>query len=206
MKAWANSQRRDNMKIPEKHSTSFYVYEHLRNDIGTIFYVGKGVGNRSNVSSKRNQHWKRIVAKSGGFSVRITTKNLDEELAFLAEMERIDQLKKLGVNLCNMTDGGEGLSGYVVPDDVRQKLRKRMLGNKLTFGKKFSDLTKEKMSSVLIGNKRSLGRMHSQETKEKMSKAMLGKQKARVVCPHCLKEGGLGAMYRWHFDNCNHRK
>lgn len=194
------------MQIPENHSTSFYVYEHLRNDTGAIFYVGKGVGKRSNLSSRRNQHWKRIVSKSGGFSVRITTKNLDEELAFLAEMERIDQLRKLGVNLCNMTDGGEGLSGYVVPDDVRQKLRKRMLGNKLTFGKKLSDLTKEKMSAALIGNKRSVGRIHGQETKEKMSKAKLGKQKTLVVCPHCLKEGGVGAMHRWHFDNCNHRK
>ena len=194
------------MKIPDKHSTSFYVYEHLRIDTGTIFYVGKGIGNRAKLSSRRNQHWKRIVAKSGGFYVRIAIGNLDEELAFLAEMERIDQLKKLGVNLCNMTDGGEGLSGHVVSDQVRQKLRQRMLGNKFTFGKKFSDSTREKMSALLIGNKRSVGRVHSQETKEKMSAAHIGKQKAKVVCPHCFKKGGLGAMYRWHFDNCNYRK
>jgi hypothetical protein len=24
-----------------------------------------------------------------------------------------------------------------------------------------------------------------------------------VTCPHCGKQGGLGIMKRWHFDNCN---
>ncbi len=194
------------MKIPDMNSTRFYVYEHLRNDTGAIFYVGKGVGNRSNLSSRRNQHWKRIVAKAGGFSVRIASKNLNEELAFLVEIERIDQLKRIGVNLCNMTNGGEGLSGYVVTDRVRKKLRERMLGNKISVGRKLNELTKEKMSAVLIGNKRSLGRVHSKETKEKMSAAQIGKQKAKIVCPHCLKKGGLGSMHRWHFNNCNYKK
>lgn len=24
----------------------------------------------------------------------------------------------------------------------------------------------------------------------------------RIICPHCKKEGILGNMHRWHFDNC----
>lgn len=33
---------------------------------------------------------------------------------------------------------------------------------------------------------------------------MHGKHQHKVVCPHCGKEGGDGAMRIWHFDNCKH--
>lgn len=25
----------------------------------------------------------------------------------------------------------------------------------------------------------------------------------RVICPHCLTEGGINIMKRWHFGNCS---
>ncbi len=34
---------------------------------------------------------------------------------------------------------------------------------------------------------------------------MYGKQQKILICPHCKKEGGNGAMVRWHFDNCKHK-
>lgn len=86
----------------------FYVYEHSRNDTNAIFYVGKGKEYRANSAKDRNQHWHNVVNKAGGFSVRFVVKDVDEELAYLCEQERIDQLKRLGASLVNLTVGGEG--------------------------------------------------------------------------------------------------
>lgn len=45
------------------------------------------------------------------------------------------------------------------------------------------------------------GKKHSEEFK-----AAMRKPKPIVACPHCGKEGGVGIMKRWHFDNCNQKK
>lgn len=42
-------------------------------------------------------------------------------------------------------------------------------------------------------------------TRAKQSKALAGKPYARVVCPHCQKEGGANIMHRWHFENCKEK-
>lgn len=106
----------------------FYVYEHIRPDTGMIFYVGKGSGWRSGITQHRNTYWKNVVAKSGGFIVRKIVENVDEELAFLAEQERIDQLKRLGVKLTNLTDGGEG--SYNPSEETRRKMSEARKGEK----------------------------------------------------------------------------
>lgn len=89
----------------------FYVYEHIRKDTNAIFYVGKGKEYRANSTKDRNQYWHNVVNKANGFTVNYVAKDLDEELAYLCEQERINQLKKLGVVLTNLTLGGEGASG-----------------------------------------------------------------------------------------------
>jgi hypothetical protein len=71
---------------------------------------------------RRNAYWNNIVRKAGGFTVREVCRHEDEELVFLAEQERIDQLKRLGVKLSNMTDGGEGPSGYRHTEETKQLL------------------------------------------------------------------------------------
>lgn len=45
------------------------------------------------------------------------------------------------------------------------------------------------------------GRKHTEEWK-----AAMRKPKPIVACPHCGKEGGIGIMKRWHFDNCKQKK
>jgi hypothetical protein len=106
----------------------FYIYEHIRPDTNAIFYVGKGSGNRCNITQHRNPYWKNIVAKAGGFIVNKIAENLDSELAYLAEQERIDQLKRLGVKLCNLTNGGDGLENP--SKETRKKMSNNRLGNK----------------------------------------------------------------------------
>lgn len=87
----------------------FYVYEHIRNDTNAIFYVGKGKANRAYTVRNRNEHWHNVVNKAQGFTVKFVVKDVDEELAYLAEEERIDQLKRLGIKLANINVGGSGV-------------------------------------------------------------------------------------------------
>lgn len=99
-----------------------YIYEHCRQDTGAVFYVGKGSGSRANRVKGRNNYWRNVVAKAGGFSTRLIVTDVDEELAFLAEVERIDQYKRIGVRLCNLTTGGEGASGRFISDSFRKRM------------------------------------------------------------------------------------
>ena len=105
---------------------NFYVYEHTRNDTGLVFYVGKGSGQRLNIGKfgggRRNPHWKHIVAKAGGFEAKKIVDALDNELANLAEMERIDQLRRLGYKLANITDGGDGTTGHKLTEDAKRRI------------------------------------------------------------------------------------
>jgi hypothetical protein len=111
---------------------AFYVYEHIRNDTLLPFYVGKGKSNRAYRKSNRNKYWNNIVNKCGGFEVRFIAENIDEELALLVEKERINQLRLLKVNICNLTDGGEGVSGYKFTDEQKKKMSDAQKGKKLS--------------------------------------------------------------------------
>ena len=139
----------------------FYVYEHVRKDTNEIFYVGKGKGRRATAGWNRNKHWTNIVNKTGGFTVKFLAKDSDEELAFLAEIERIDQLKRLGVKLCNIAPGGECNT---------MKGEKHPL-----YGKHHSAETRAKIgkaASERIGDKNAFfGKTHTEESKAKMSEA-----------------------------------
>lgn len=211
----------------------FYVYEHIRPDTSSVFYVGKGRDRRSTSTNKRSEYWKRVVAKAGGFSVRMVVDNVDEDFAFLVEMERIDQLRRLGVGICNLTDGGEGLSGLKHSEETKRKMSASQRGeNHNMFGKQHSEETRQRMSAAkrgkpktaeharkvaqaLIGTKRSdeskrkmseakIGKKLSDEHRQRLSEVRQGKAQAIVVCPHCSKSGGVTTMKRWHFENCKH--
>ena len=151
---------------------NFYVYEHIRPDTGVVFYVGKGRGDRKDVRRNRNFLWERVVNKASGFTPVIVASSLDEELAFLVEVERIAQLRSLGIKLCNLTDGGEGTAGFkgrVISLEHRQKVaeanRKRV----------HSAETRAKLSRGSIGV--NIGRIRSEETRLKISLAKKGQRK-----------------------------
>jgi len=157
---------------------TFYIYQHRKADTNEIFYVGKGKGTRLNQSKGRNQYWHCVVAKHG-FVAEYIAQNLDEELAFLAEMEAIDVYRRRGIKLVNVTDGGEGASGY----KHTAKHKANLKGNKngatswgMTFkNKKHTEESRQKMSYSRIGNKNKSGTTLSEESKAKISAAMTGK-------------------------------
>ena len=175
----------------------FYVYVHSRLSSGEPFYVGKGSDTRAFDKVRRNERWKRIVAKDGGRFLNYIVKNVDEELAFLVEEEMIDKYRQLEVKLANFTDGGEGMSGYRFTDEQRARRSELKKGNKNNLGRKatpetrarmsaaqkartswpkLSDEHKKKISEFHSGNKWRLGQKSSEETRKKLSAVKKGKQ------------------------------
>ena len=110
-----------NLSTTQPDQGRFYVYVHCRADDGEPFYVGKGTKARAWNKAGRSAWWKRIVAKHG-LIVKIQKHFQDESEAFASEVETIAILRDLGYELCNMTDGGEGASGYVHDVETRAKM------------------------------------------------------------------------------------
>ena len=139
----------------------FYVYIHTRATHGTIFYVGKGKGKRAWSKFNRNKHWKHIVAKYG-YNVVIVQEDLTEEQAFMLEKEIITALGK--ENLCNLTDGGEGVSGLVHSKVTRKKMSEAKKGHTYNKGRKLPPLSEERRRKISEFSK---AMRHTEETKKK---------------------------------------
>lgn len=91
----------------------YYLYQHIRNDNGDVFYVGIGKGRRAKEKTKRSKYWKSIVKKTE-YSIEIVRhfETRDEacewEKLFISIYGRKDN--GTGI-LANLTDGGDGSSG-----------------------------------------------------------------------------------------------
>jgi len=148
-------------------STLYYVYVMFRPN-GVPCYVGKGKGKRwLSMHRAYNPHLTHIIKSNGGKipSVKIR-ENLTEQEAHETEMLFIRLLgrDKEGGILVNLTDGGEGQSGWVPNQETREKIRKA------NTGKSASTETKQKMS---IAGK---GRPKSAEHKKKIAIGNTGKK------------------------------
>lgn len=175
----------------------FYVYEHVRKDSGQVFYVGKGSGYRIVSKQGRNPYWRRVAEKAG-YDPRIVFRTDCEELAFFAEQELIDKHRRSGLRLANMTDGGEGRSGFKPsPESIklqadRQRGQKRPAVSAALKGRvrtpehskriseakkgvKASDAARLAMSISRKGRPSTmLGKKHREESKRKTSDSMKG--------------------------------
>ena len=191
---------------------NFYIYYLRRPDKidpegetkSQPFYVGKG----SNCRAKEHRiEAKQLLCEPGNKSIKckiiyklwkqgldyeedIFISDLDEQEAFELEKEivllygRID----LGTGcLANLTDGGKGgMSGYIISEETREKLKKRFIGRlPWNTGKHLTEDHKRKVSDSLK-NHPCLKRGHSQteQTKEKIRQANLGK---KLTPEHCKK-------------------
>jgi hypothetical protein len=111
--------------------TEYYTYAHIRNDTNKIFYIGKGKGRRAYITRNRNKLWKNIVAKHG-YTVDILAYWSTEAEAFEHEEILIKCFRKMGYNLSNQTDGGEGISGLEHTEETRKKMSLSKKGKKLS--------------------------------------------------------------------------
>ena len=136
----------------------FYVYLHRRATDGKVFYVGKGRFERAYKNSQRTKHWNNIVSKHG-YTVEIYLDGLQEWYAFELEKEMISYYGR--ENLCNMTDGGDGISNP--SEETRLKMSQKAKNRG-----KISEETRLKISNS------SKGRVLDEKTRIKMSEARIG--------------------------------
>lgn len=101
----------------------FYTYAHIRLDTNAIFYIGKGTKQRAWKKDSRNEHWHRI-AKKHQYKVEILAYWKFSEDALSHEKFLIQCLKSMNVDLCNQSDGGEGLLNP--SQETRQKMSKNI--------------------------------------------------------------------------------
>lgn len=182
-------------------TAGFYVYEHRRLDTGAVFYVGKGSGGRLKVTQHRSPHWNNVASKAG-WSARIVFRSEDEELVLLVEQELIRKRRIEGTPLVNMTDGGEGMSGYAFPPDVLARRAAAQRGQKRpTVSAKLRGRAKSPEHRARLAESRR-GSRASAETRARMSATRKGRELPMVVCPHCSGKFTAPNGKRWHFDRC----
>jgi len=137
----------------------FYVYQHLRADTKEVFYVGKGMGRRAIDKTHRSTYWKNIVAKYG-YIVEYLKENITEPESLALEIATINKYRKNGHTIINMTDGGDGTTGYFHTDEHKQMMSTKLSGeNNPRYGK--------------VGTRK--GAVASVETIEKLRESHLGK-------------------------------
>jgi hypothetical protein len=173
---------------------NFYIYFHINPVNDEVFYVGKGKNGRAYHKYNKTKFWKNIVNKYG-WKVSIIHDNLSEVEAHELEKMYIKKIgrRDLGLgSLVNLSDGGEGVSGLKMPDELRQKMRDAMTGEKNhRYGKKASDETRIKMSNSHKGKKK------SEEHIRKVMEANRGKKRPPLTEEHKKKisEGCRGNFH-----------
>ncbi len=148
-------------------SDKFYTYTWLRKD-GTPYYIGKGTKRRAFLSCEGHR-----PPKSENIIVQDHVSEADAfeaEIFLIAYYGRKDQ----GTGcLRNLTDGGDGVSGYIMPQHVKDKVSISKQGKSPAFTA--DDLQRRKAG--MQGNKFrkglspwNTGATWSEETKQKMRK------------------------------------
>lgn len=120
------------------------VYGHYKKTSGEIFYIGQGSLARSRCEHNRNAFWQRIV-KRHGFYVQIFASGLTREEAVQLETNLIAFYGKRPLGcLCNLSDGGQGASGYKWSDEARKRKSEATFasGNKFWLHRKYPEKKK----------------------------------------------------------------
>jgi len=126
---------------------AFYTYVYIDPRNGVPFYVGKGTKHRwkAHLTRATNNYVKGAIRhiREAGFepTVKFLVTDVDEEFALLVEQEAIAKYgrRDLGTGtLFNMTDGGDGITGYVKTDAWKSKVSAKLKGRTVTWSDKIS--------------------------------------------------------------------
>lgn len=194
--------------MQKEQLNKYYVYAWFRLDKNVVFYIGKGSGNRYKDMSMRNKYFLNVVNKVGKENIKIDilVDNLSEEEAFEKEKYYISYYRKLGHPLTNISDGGEGSSGWYDKLSEEEKMKHKEI-SKSFLGKTHSEETKQKMRESMTGLKHNFseegmaslkkhvkerepywkGKHLSEESRKKISDARKGKPQfgSHVVVFNC---------------------
>lgn len=209
----------------------YYVYAYLRKD-GTPYYIGKGKYDRAYGLHKGRKNG--FVPRESSRIVFIE-KNLSEvgALAIERRMIRWYGRKDLGTGILrNLTDGGDGISGYKFSQDSRQNMSESRSGpNNPNFGRKHKDSFIQKLKSRVGEENPFYGKHHTEEHKDFLSKnnpmskeetkqihkkivqseeykekLRFAKKNAPILsCPYCGKEAKDFIIKRDHLEKCKHK-
>lgn len=185
------------MEAANDNRQDFYVYAWLR-PCGEPFYIGKGRGRRDVVHKYSNPLFGRILDKIRNSGEEPNVVRLHENLteAEAHDLERAEIAKYGRRNngtgvLANLTDGGEGNSGWIPSDETKAKIGANHAGKSLSAEHRAllldvvrnpSAETRAKMSASQTGRK------HSADTKAKMSSSnAMHRQEERAKVSQALK-------------------
>lgn len=156
---------------------------YLRKD-DTPYYIGKGKGRR--LYSKNHG---RVSVPKDKSRIKIFKDNLTEEEAISLEIQLIKEFgrKDTGAGiLLNLTDGGEGSSGRVLPESSIKKMRAAA-----------TKLNKEKICGFGIGHARAAGLVGGKSTSiRKISSSQSNIEKTREIHKNSI----------WVYDPINKKR
>jgi NUMOD3 motif len=175
--------------------STFYIYFHRRPDTGEVFYVGRGKRSprgsptrRAHVTRGRSKQWQSIVDRNSGmYAVEIVEWHETFEQARDREAFHIKAIgrKRYGGPLINLSDGGDGIDGYVHTPETCAKLVSAWKRNPDRIKVLQSDAARAACREALaLRGGPMAGKKHSAETRAKYSNDRAGSknhQARRVV-------------------------
>lgn len=155
-----------------------YIWYKFKNNRWIAFYIGKGMDNRYTQTEKsRNIYFKRTIAKYK-CKVKLYKTNLSENDAFTLEKQLIDAYTKKGIQLTNLTNGGEGSSGWFKKKTKKEQEAHREV-SKSFLGKKHTNETRKRMSES--AKERHRRHPMTNETRKKISETRIKKYKSGEI-------------------------
>ena len=202
--------------------TRLYIKRILRDNGEYIWYFGKSVSKNIINYKGSGAIWMKYITKYGRPAVEHvwnsdwyydSIKLQEDAIAFSVENNIAEsplwanQLIENGIGSGKHTDTTKAkisktLTGHKHSEETKAKISKSLSGENhpnhgrtgelsLCYGREVSLEEREKISKALTGRKN-----------PGVSKSLTGIDRPKTTCPHCGKQGGDGAMSRWHFDNC----
>jgi hypothetical protein len=161
-----------------------YTYVLIDPRSNEVFYVGKGVKGRMHRhlqgrGSHGNLKLKNMILKILSLGlVPIAEKIFEHEDEWPCHANEIAAIAFYGLgHLCNLTNGGEGVSGRLMSEESRARLSASQSGSKgFWFGKKQSPEVIAKRVAATTGSKNgNFGKAMPQEVRDKISEKLKGK-------------------------------